>query len=1015
MSTSVTPQRRSRSVDDDAISVDGENSLSSGSTSKRLRYNDENDDENGDNNDDDDNDDDAAQHGPLLPDTFLRSPKGKQRAMGSGRHQPGAIVRVKLTDFVTYSSAEFHPGPNLNMIIGPNGTGKSTLVCAICLGLGFSPVHLGRAKQLGEFVKNGTKKAEIEIELAADPAQHSRNHIITTKITRADNKCVYSINGSTTTRKALDKLMRSYSIQIDNLCQFLPQDRVVEFSALSPVNLLSETQRAAAPPQMAQWHEDLKAMHKQRRAYLEEQQQILEHLESYQKRQDSQRDEVNRYREHADAQERIKALEKLRPFPAYEIAKQKYQEAKERRKQAERDLRRLERQVQPNLEAEKSKKIYMEQVEAVVRSKGRLVDRAENNVEQLKKEHAGKQTEIAEVEAKIEAEEKSVKIIKQNMPKLQQTVRNIQNALANPPEDIDFTVFNEKMREKVREIRDIGEKEEDLRNELGSLQQQYDRQRQILERAEVEKQHSQTQAGQQANKLRQVSTDAAQVWAWIQNNRGRFEGEVFGPPIIECTLKDPRHAAAVESVIQNGDLTAFTTTTKEDFKMLQDTVYTKMRLTHVNIRCCLQPLAHFSPPCSNEQMRSFGFDAWAYELIDGPDPVIAMLCDNRNIHEWAVTRNDLSNQQLIALQQDGSPIKSWVTAKDTWQVVHRREYNASSTRTLAIRQARFFADAPIGHHEDELIGRRITDAERVMTELREQMMVLKERLKDVKDRSNDLNNEYKRMKDEKDQLQRHRAEFAGLEEKLRRAQGKLDDGMEQMATSRARKAQMEAQIDRLTLEKGQKALDFANAVDALKGLCVSHLEAQMILIEAKSDFEQLQARTIEERKRLNECNEEVQRLQREVQTYSNEGHRLADMCKAVSNDFDEYLQNVYHEIREAHWTPDQLSTEIESLQARLEMNDGGRGPAVLREFEERARLIEKGLSKKVGMEVKLAKLQEKIKEVMEQWEPQLDSLVARISSAFEETFKQINCAGEVVVHKDDDFEMWAIHIRVKFR
>lgn len=52
-------------------------------------------------------------------------------------HQPGAIVRVKLTNFVTYTSAEFFPGPSLNMVIGPNGTGKSTLVCAICLGLGW--------------------------------------------------------------------------------------------------------------------------------------------------------------------------------------------------------------------------------------------------------------------------------------------------------------------------------------------------------------------------------------------------------------------------------------------------------------------------------------------------------------------------------------------------------------------------------------------------------------------------------------------------------------------------------------------------------------------------------------------------------------------------------------------------------------------------------------------------------------------------------------------------------------
>lgn len=64
---------------------------------------------------------------------------GNQDSPSEAKHKAGAIVRIKLTDFVTYTSAEFFPGPQLNMVIGPNGTGKSTLVCAICLGLGWGP------------------------------------------------------------------------------------------------------------------------------------------------------------------------------------------------------------------------------------------------------------------------------------------------------------------------------------------------------------------------------------------------------------------------------------------------------------------------------------------------------------------------------------------------------------------------------------------------------------------------------------------------------------------------------------------------------------------------------------------------------------------------------------------------------------------------------------------------------------------------------------------------------------
>lgn len=71
-------------------------------------------------------------------DTLLQAETLHQRP-SIATHQPGSIVRVKLTNFVTYTAVEFYPGPSLNMVIGPNGTGKSTLVCAICLGLGWGP------------------------------------------------------------------------------------------------------------------------------------------------------------------------------------------------------------------------------------------------------------------------------------------------------------------------------------------------------------------------------------------------------------------------------------------------------------------------------------------------------------------------------------------------------------------------------------------------------------------------------------------------------------------------------------------------------------------------------------------------------------------------------------------------------------------------------------------------------------------------------------------------------------
>lgn len=49
---------------------------------------------------------------------------------------------------MTYDFVECTPGPHLNMVIGPNGTGKSTIVSAIALGLGYTPKVSGSAAKL---------------------------------------------------------------------------------------------------------------------------------------------------------------------------------------------------------------------------------------------------------------------------------------------------------------------------------------------------------------------------------------------------------------------------------------------------------------------------------------------------------------------------------------------------------------------------------------------------------------------------------------------------------------------------------------------------------------------------------------------------------------------------------------------------------------------------------------------------------------------------------------------------
>ena len=102
------------------------------------------------------------------------------------------------------------PGKNLNLIIGANGTGKSTIVGAIVLGLGGHPKVLGRAPQISDYVKAGEKEAVIEIDL-----QNNLNSYITVKrCFDVHNRSTWMVNNIASNPKKISDLMKKFNIQV---------------------------------------------------------------------------------------------------------------------------------------------------------------------------------------------------------------------------------------------------------------------------------------------------------------------------------------------------------------------------------------------------------------------------------------------------------------------------------------------------------------------------------------------------------------------------------------------------------------------------------------------------------------------------------------------------------------------------------------------------------------------------------------------------------------------------------
>lgn len=80
-----------------------------------------------------------------------------------------------------------------------------------------------------------------------------------------DNTSTWMLNGRDTTLKKIGALMESAKIQIDNLCQFLPQDKVGEFSRMNPMQLLKATETAIMDGDLAAKHEQLIEMQSEMR------------------------------------------------------------------------------------------------------------------------------------------------------------------------------------------------------------------------------------------------------------------------------------------------------------------------------------------------------------------------------------------------------------------------------------------------------------------------------------------------------------------------------------------------------------------------------------------------------------------------------------------------------------------------------------------------------------------------------------------------------------------------------
>ena len=151
----------------------------------------------------------------------------------------GSVVRVTLRNFMTYVNETFWPGPNFNVVVGANGSGKSSIVTALCICLGGELKFLNRQSDLSSLVNNSSSSSEAQVEVELfDP--NDDNIIVQCSIFN-DGGTLFKVNGRKVSRKELTTLMEKLQIQPGNMCQFLPQDVVRDFPTMTNQDIFYNT------------------------------------------------------------------------------------------------------------------------------------------------------------------------------------------------------------------------------------------------------------------------------------------------------------------------------------------------------------------------------------------------------------------------------------------------------------------------------------------------------------------------------------------------------------------------------------------------------------------------------------------------------------------------------------------------------------------------------------------------------------------------------------------------------
>ncbi|KAF9166857.1 Structural maintenance of chromosomes protein 5 [Mortierella sp. AD011] len=879
-------------------------------------------------------------------------------------YQHGSILKVSMKSFVTYEYCSFTPGPNLNMIIGPNGTGKSTIVCALALGLGWNTNLLGRAKDISEFVKHGADKGWIEIVLCN---KHGANVSIKRHINKNNNTSVWKINGENKTQKEVLRKVQSFDIQVDNLCQFLPQDRVSEFAQMTPQELLRETQRAVAGEESLIAHQKMIDLWNEYKSISSSLKGDLESIDTNEKRNAVIEKDVMRFQQREAVKKKVRFLEIWILYAKYGIAKEEYNNVKERRRVCFAMLKQLQTEVEPLerklSEMEETEKAYGQEKVALdrsyqravhsMRSKGTAIEAAEGEGDEFRKD-------LDRIHAKAQQRQVTINNIKRKIAAQQELIDG-----AQPQEEI------EKEKDKLDAL-------DDIRNRR-------------LEQLRIQDNH------------------VFEAVLWLREHSKEFKMHVFEPVCLELNIKNMKHVMAVEGAIR-AHIKTIVCQTREDYDYITRELLDKKKL-RVNI---IAPTArdldldNHNSPVPRNQLRNFGLDCYMLDAIDGPPALLATLCAKCGINSIPVSENN--NVDFKAIRQSRK-FKRFATQTTMYSISFSKYTDELMETSTQLRQPQFFT-ASVDHDERARLIQSVDDLRSALEKSEDQIRKytaeensLRKEHQGYISRRDTINNARKELIITLKQHEKRKIELDNLKRELVRKQ--------QEPSSEEEEEKIRDSLRKIASKRCKLALEYLELAKECQRLFSKLTIATLNQLQAHSELQAVRSECQERARQLKDMEDQYAAANEEYDEVKARAKSILDSAKEEYNTLQPEDVPEFQEVGKG--VPlEELEDRLAGEQAKVDMQYTP-NQSVIDKYEQRKGEISSAKEKVEAKEKRLTKIRSEIESIRGPWYTKLSQLVGKISKGFSESFEKIGCAGEVKLGEHEDYDKWCIEILVKFR